>query len=457
MGLVSLSYDDNSIRVAQKHGGDYRVGQASLPPKTVIDGVVTNPRSFQVSWRRALRNAGINPERRWRVAVAIPESRVFTKLFEIPRVPTRELAETIYWQAQKVLPAEPDQLAIDYQLISSRHPATQMVLLISAPREVVASLWESLSSQGYLPTLFLPRSIGLAQLIRQKPHTPVLLIEGEDTHGLNLIIAKNQTARFSTSITLESAPRRLLKSITQTIQFYEARDGQQRKVAEIVVLPGPDAPRLVDILTKANVRNVRLFHAPKESTARTKVLDTYLVNLGLLHARTRLNLILPNHRKLLNSRRYDRLRTYLLWLQIEAAILLPLIIGGIIPMQQYQQARIDAATATLAQTTIDPKNIQQDDALLSTLAQTTQLMNKRSSIGRVYEHVTAAQTPEVHITSLNYTADTGNLLVTGQRTSRAAFLQFIEYLRQEFPRLIIPAEAWSEPAGGIFRIEVVVS
>lgn len=76
-----------------------------------------------------------------KVALALPESQVYTKVIEIPALSDSELASAIHWEAEQYIPVPVDQVNIDYEVISRPQKGSEMdkmeVLLVAAPKKAV--------------------------------------------------------------------------------------------------------------------------------------------------------------------------------------------------------------------------------------------------------------------------------------------------------------------------------
>lgn len=452
MPVLSLVYDDNLVRVASRRRGQYVVGKADLPTGAVTDGVIADAAAFRQALGQAMHKAGLDHKHTWRVIAAPPESRVITKLIEMPKVPVKELPEAIRWQARQYLPIDPLLLALDYQLLTSRTKTQYLVLVIATPREVIDSLWLALEKNLTLTTV-LPRSAALAQLTYDRPHTPNLLVDVEDDSSLSLVITKNRTARFSSSVAFGRKNDLIRKSIEQVIKFYEERDGQKRQVNKILVLPGPQTDRLMKLLAQAEIRPVEPLHVGARPKERVR-LDEYLVNVGLLQVRTRLNLLLPDYRAILSTKKLEEWLIAGWYMQWVAAIFL-LVLAGLSFMNRRTLAEAAATATIIAQEQpIDSQRLQQYHKVVGALAHAATLQNRRSELSTTLTQLNELKPSGIDFITIRYSGEEGTLEITGQRADRAVLEQFMEGVRNEFASASLPTQDWASPDAAPFHLTI---
>ncbi len=86
------------------------------------------------------------------VAMAIPESSVFSQILTVPNVKEDELTEAVYWQLKPLLPRPIEEFTKDYILIEHDHETgKRKVLVIAAPLNLINSYREVLHKAGLTP------------------------------------------------------------------------------------------------------------------------------------------------------------------------------------------------------------------------------------------------------------------------------------------------------------------
>ena len=114
------------------------------------------------------------------VAVGIPSSRVFTTVVDIERLAPAELAKTIRYQADSLIPTPLAESKIDWAMIgdSPADPNKVEVLLTSVPNAFVEARLDMLESIGLNVIAFEPDNLALVRSIMpQDAQTPQMLID----------------------------------------------------------------------------------------------------------------------------------------------------------------------------------------------------------------------------------------------------------------------------------------
>jgi len=99
------------------------------------------------------------------VAVNLPSSRVFTAVTDWDKMPTEDLAKTIRYQAESIIPTSPAQSKLDWAVIgdSPNDPRKIEVLLSSVPNDFIEARLDMLESIGLNVMAFEPDSFALTR------------------------------------------------------------------------------------------------------------------------------------------------------------------------------------------------------------------------------------------------------------------------------------------------------
>ncbi len=450
---VAVTYDETTVRVAATVHHGYAVGSAELCSGVVREGLVTGPAAFGQALGRALAAAGISRASHQTVIVAVPERRVFSTLVELPYVPTSEQATAVAWQVQSALPGDLSQLAIAHKVLGPRHSERLTALAVAVPREVVEAVWHGCSIAGVTPAAIVPLSLGLAQLGYQEPNVPSLIASSDDPGTVTLIVTKNRTPRFSTTVAVSTTPAKFRQSVRHAIEFYESRDGQHRRIARILIFPGPNAAHFLKLLAEQpRLPPVSILHVPRRTRAGHASPDEYLATVGLLMVARPLNLLLPEHQAIVAARRHDRWFQLGWRLQVGLASLLVGWAGLIVAGQFIRASWLSPGIEALGVT--EQAQLKRFGQLKAAVTATTTLQTKRTGLARAYAAVRAAQNSEIQLLTVTYDNETGVILVTGQRGSRLSLASFAQALRKTFATVSVPTSSWAEVDGGVFRVEV---
>lgn len=136
------------------------------------------------------------------VAVGLPSSRVFTSVIDIERLAPAELAKTIEYQADSIIPTPPAESKIDWALLGdSPVDANKVEILItSVPNAFAESRLDVLESIGLNVIAFEPDNLALARaLIRAGTTAPHMIIDIGEL-STDIVITMNGTPRLTRSI-----------------------------------------------------------------------------------------------------------------------------------------------------------------------------------------------------------------------------------------------------------------
>jgi type IV pilus assembly protein PilM len=136
------------------------------------------------------------------VAVNIPSNRVFTAVTDWEKMAPEELARTIRYQAESIIPTPIEQSKLDWAVIGDTpgDPKKVEVLLSSVPNDYIESRLDMLESIGLNVIAFEPDSMALARaVIPRDAATPQMVLDMGAT-STDLIIAMNGSPRLVRSI-----------------------------------------------------------------------------------------------------------------------------------------------------------------------------------------------------------------------------------------------------------------
>ena len=109
-------------------------GSIPTPPKALSSPIAADQQSIAVAIRQLMKEAGVKTSS---VALALPESQVFTRVIEVPALSTRELSSAINWEAEQYIPLPLDQVNLDYSILrDAKETGTDKmdVLLVACPK-----------------------------------------------------------------------------------------------------------------------------------------------------------------------------------------------------------------------------------------------------------------------------------------------------------------------------------
>jgi type IV pilus assembly protein PilM len=136
------------------------------------------------------------------VAVGLPSQRVFTTVVDINRLNPSELAKTIKFQADSLIPTPLDQSKMDWALIgdSPMDKTKVEVLLTSVTNEFVEARLDMLESIGLNVIAFEPDNLALARSMFAPDNGLPQMVLDIGNKSTDLVISMNGAARLTRAI-----------------------------------------------------------------------------------------------------------------------------------------------------------------------------------------------------------------------------------------------------------------
>jgi len=222
------------------------------------------------------------------VVLGIPDSYTFIKYVKFPGIKKEEIPETLKWQLEKILPLPSHQLYWDYTLIKEDRQGVE-ILIIAVNREIVDAYVNILEILGYNLWALEPYSLSLAKLL-STDHKPLLIIN-LSRRMFTLIVAKNGLPLFSTVQQIDLKGPSLLKTIQQSIDFYQK---EQKEEIKNVVICGEKEVDSVYLLAKKNLPRLHIEKLQLEIAGPytfKRYSPRFLINIGLLIKESGFNLL----------------------------------------------------------------------------------------------------------------------------------------------------------------------
>lgn len=160
------------------------------------------------------------------VVVGIPSQRVFTTLVDVDRLSESELAKSIKFQADSIIPTPTAESKIDWAAIgdSPKDQSKIEVLLTSVPNEYIEGKLDLLESIGLNVIAFEPDSLALARsLLAQDAVNPQMIVDvGENS--TDIVIVANGAPRLTRSI--PTGATAIVKAAIQNLNIDEKQAHQ---------------------------------------------------------------------------------------------------------------------------------------------------------------------------------------------------------------------------------------
>ena len=173
-----LSIKDTSLALVQISTSNHHLNQFSylnLSPGIIQNGEIKNSPLFLQSLKKLLTSSQTKTSF---VIYNLPETKVFSKIVEVPKIPDAELEEAVSWQAEDQIPLDIAKTYYDFKILEKEEKKTK-IYLVAAPSKNVDNLTALIQQAGLTPVAIEPSSLALTRLIDLKIKNPVLLVEIE--------------------------------------------------------------------------------------------------------------------------------------------------------------------------------------------------------------------------------------------------------------------------------------
>lgn len=129
--LVQLRPKGKSVRVEG-------YGYAEFATGTIVEGIVVDPQEIVKAVAPLLRQLKFGRLTARRVAISLPNAKVFTRVLQLPPMNQTDLAAAVRYEAEQYIPVPLPDLYIDYEIVDQTKDQLQ-VLMVAAPRAIVDS------------------------------------------------------------------------------------------------------------------------------------------------------------------------------------------------------------------------------------------------------------------------------------------------------------------------------
>lgn len=160
------------------------------------------------------------------VAVGLPSQRVFTTLADFDRLSPDELAKTVKFQAESLIPTPIDSSTLDWVLVgdSPTDKNKVEVLLTSSPNEFVENRLDMLEAIGLNVIAFEPDNLALTRAMLAPDTVSPQMIIDIGNYSTDIVIAMNGAPRLTRAIPTGSDA--LTKSAMQNLNIDQAQAKQ---------------------------------------------------------------------------------------------------------------------------------------------------------------------------------------------------------------------------------------
>jgi type IV pilus assembly protein PilM len=226
--FFGLDIGTTAVRAVQLKGtGAVKVldvyGQAPIEGVTAQSDAKIDNQKVAHTIQALIKQLGLTTKN---VAVNLPSNRVFTAVTDWDKMATGELAKTIRYQAESIIPTPLAESKLDWAIIGDTpgNPQKVEVLLSSVANDFIEKRLDMLESIGLNVIAFEPDSMALARSII--PHdvtTPQMVLDIGAT-ATDLVVAMSGVPRLVRSITIGS--QAIVRAAVQNLNIDQAQAEQ---------------------------------------------------------------------------------------------------------------------------------------------------------------------------------------------------------------------------------------
>lgn len=141
-----------------------------------------------------------------KVAIALPENHIFTKVIDMPILSEKELSNAIYWEAEEHIPAPMETMSLAWSIIRKPKiagPGKKMqVLLVAAPIQLIKRYQTILELAGLSVVAVESEMLAVIRGIFRMPKPPTSIIMNIGSMNTSISIIQDGVVVFNYSIPL---------------------------------------------------------------------------------------------------------------------------------------------------------------------------------------------------------------------------------------------------------------
>jgi type IV pilus assembly protein PilM len=204
-----IDFGNHTIKVVELSGDLIEnASLVSFGSHSTPFGVVSNENTEYIdqlaqALKDAVKDAGIKTK----YAVAsIPESAIFSRLIETPRVPEKDLPDVVYWEAKQYLPIPIDEVQLDYLVINKEDDESSdlKILIVAAPKNLVNIYVTVIKKAGFEPVALETEAVAISRAVSFKTGMDNAFIVDMGAQSTDISIMNNGRPVFSQSISTGS-------------------------------------------------------------------------------------------------------------------------------------------------------------------------------------------------------------------------------------------------------------
>lgn len=265
--FFGLDIGTAAIRIVQLQGTGpvktlAKYGYLPIDLKTAQSDAKTDQQKLIDGLKELLNQARVTTRN---VVVGIPSARVFTTVVDFERLPANELAKSLRYQTESLIPTPLSESTIDWAQIGDSPVDKNKVevLLTSVGNEYVEGRLDMLESIGLNVIAFEPDGLALTRAILSPDAATAQMVLDVGNVATDLVIAMNGAPRLTRGILtgsdaiIKSAMQNLNIDLNQATQFVNkfglSKDKLEGQIHQAII-------GTVDLLMDEIDKSIKFFH-----------------------------------------------------------------------------------------------------------------------------------------------------------------------------------------------------
>lgn len=239
----------------------YKYAYMPIDPRIVLSDSKTDQQHLTQAIAQLIGQAKFSTKD---VVVGVPSSRVFTTVADVERLPDRELAKSIRYQADALIPTPLNESKIDWAIMGdSPIDKTKLeILLTSVPNDFIERRLDLIESAGLNVVAFEPDNLALVRSLAEPAATAAYVVLDVGHKSTDIVVVYGGMPRLTRSIPtgMEAVVRTAMQNLNvdekQAEQFV-MKFGLSREKLEGQVFQAISGA--IDIVTSEIEKSIKFF------------------------------------------------------------------------------------------------------------------------------------------------------------------------------------------------------
>ncbi len=232
--IVGLDLGSHAIKLIELGRAGNQItllaaGSTPAPPKAIGSTIPADQEAVAVTIKQLIKDTGTKSKN---VNIALPESKVFTRVIEVPQLSSRELASAIKWEAEQYIPLPLEEVNVDFTVLreSNETGTNKMeVLLVAAPKTLLDTYLHIMELAQLSPLGAETEIIATSRaLVRSVPTVRTVMVVAMGAQTTDIAIIRAGTLVFTRSIS--AGGEALTRAVAQSLDFNLTQGEEYKKI-----------------------------------------------------------------------------------------------------------------------------------------------------------------------------------------------------------------------------------